>query len=106
MGEENRTRAHPCEVGPCLPGTLQPLGHAGNMPAVAPLPQSPPGLGQGAPAPPKWVPALLSSSGSVVGDLSPCVEWGVGWQCKSPSPIQGRNPEEVRQVKGPLRGES
>lgn len=83
-----------------------PLGHTASLPGATPLPQSPPGLGRGAPGPPEWVPALLSGSGSVVGDLSPKLEWGVGWQVEPPPPLQCRNPGGAGQVKGRLRRKS
>ena len=81
----------PARFAPTSLATPRPLGHTASLPGAAPLPQSPPGLGRGAPGPPEWVPALLSGSGSVVGDLSPWLEWGVGWQV-GPLPRPGAEP--------------
>lgn len=77
-------------VAPTSLATPSPQGHTASLPRATPLPQIPPGLGRGAPGrPPEWVLALLSGSGSVVGDLSLRLEWGVGWQVAPPPPPRG-----------------
>lgn len=96
----------PARFAPTSLATPRPLGRTVSLPGAAPLPQSPPGLGRGAPGPPEWVPALLSGSGSIVGDLSPWLEWGGGVPGRAPpSPAQGRNPGEAGEVKGRKRRE-